>query len=379
MISNVSCPVCGSSDINSIFAAKSYPALIFPVDEEHLDRVPQAELEVSRCCTCTHEFQPKFNSHLAPIIYKDLYRFYPYLSSNESFNFVYRDPFLEAYRLMIASGSGGTLLEIGCGSLEALSDLDAPGILTVGVSPEVKNDSEGRLITGFFEDLELKNSYSYLVSRFSLEHIVDLQNHLNKMYSILRPDGKVLVQVPNIEAFKNNGVFHYFAHEHPQYFTQTSLSLLFGNNGFSLDSISSRESPSLILQASKIERNHSKASDGAVRTSLADFVTAGNSTTVFYGASLNLAGLLYGESRAVFSGIQVVDDNSDLWGRFMPATAITIKSPQELIQVSGPVNVLLLLNAAYHDKLVVRLKKWNPEAKCFATKLEAGRIVCFEI
>ncbi len=379
MISKVSCPVCGSSSINSVFVSTSYPALIFPVDEDHLDRVPEAKLGVSRCRTCTHEFQPRFNSSLASIIYKDLYKFYPYLGSNESFKSVYRDSFLDAYQRMITIGPGGRLLEIGCGSLEALSDLHAPAILTEGVSPEVEGDSEGRLISGFFEDVDFKNSYSYLVSRFSLEHISNLQGHLEKMHSILKPDGKVLVQVPNIEAFKSNGVFHYFAHEHPQYFTQTSLSFLFGKNGFSLDSISSRDSPSLILQASKIDPDDLTIPDGVARRSLEDIVSAGSSTTVFYGASLNLAGLLYGDSRAWLSAIQVVDDNSDLWGRFMPATEITIKSPQELIKVAGPMNVLLLLNAAYHNEIVARVKTWNPEASCFVPKLEAGGIVFFEI
>ena len=334
---------------------------------------------MSRCLTCTHEFQPRFNSLLGPIIYQELYKFYPYLRSNESFSAVYREPFLGAYRRMITDEEGGTLLEIGCGSLDALSDLDAPGILSAGVSPEVENGSEGRLISGFFEDVEFERSYSYIVSRFSLEHIVDLHNHLAKMYSLLKPGGKILVQVPNIEAFKDNGVFHYFAHEHPQYFSQTSLSFLFGKNGFSIDSISSRQSPSLILQASKSGMKYSKTQHGPKLKAFGDLVATKGSTTVFYGASLNLAGILYGASGALFGGIQVVDDNPDLWGRFMPDTRIIIKPPQDLIQTQGRLNVVLLLNSAYHDKVMERVKSWNSEAQFFSAKLEAGQIVFFEL
>lgn len=358
------CPVCNERNAQKIFESLQYPALIFPVDPEYVHQIPMSPLTVNKCRVCSHEFQSGVDKSLLKNIYENLYRFYPFNSSSESFQSVYREPFLHAYQEMISRGSKGYLLEIGCGSIDSLKALDAPGIIAEGISPEAPSEPNSRITRGFFEEATLKPKYSYMVSRFNLEHIVDLDVHLDRMRSLLRRGGKVLVQVPNVEAFRNNGIFHYFAHEHPHYFTQTSLLMLFGNKGFSIEAVNSRESPSLILLASINKFPTNVPTRKNYNLKFKEHLATTGDSTIVYGASLNLAGLLYG-SVIEISKVRVVDDNDNLWGRFMPGSDIVIESPHKVLLESSSANVLLLLNSAYHKDLVKKIREWNSNLRCF--------------
>lgn len=360
----VKCPVCSENNVHKIFESLKYPALIFPVDLGYVDQIPMSPLIVNKCRVCSHEFQSSIDTSLLKNIYENLYRFYPFNFSSESFQGVYREPFLRAYQGMISHGDKGYLLEIGCGSVDSLKELDAPGIIAEGISPEAPSESNSRITRGFFEEATLEPKYSYMVSRFNLEHIVDLDLHLDRIRSLLLHSGKVLVQVPNIEAFRNNGIFHYFAHEHPHYFTQTSLLMLFGNKGFSIEAVNSRESPSLILLASINKFSTNVPTRKNYNLKLKEHLATIGESTIVYGASLNLAGLLYGGVIEI-SKVRVVDDNDNLWGRFMPGSDIVIESPHKVLSESSSANVLLLLNSAYHKDLVKKIRKWNSNLRCF--------------
>ena len=243
-----SCPACGAKPLADAFYAGAYPALIFPVDPSASARIPRAPLTVLRCLTCRHEFQPDPDLELAHIIYSELYEFYPY-STTELMDGAYRQPFTDTFKMVAPSEPGGTVLEIGCNSVEALSPFIDMGLTATGISPDaVECESAGAtLIKGFFEDAQFDQQFDFIVSRFNLEHIAGIQAHVERIYDLLKPGGTFVAQVPNADAFRANGMSHIYAHEHVHYFTPRSMEELLVGNGLVVSHMTAPLSPSILV------------------------------------------------------------------------------------------------------------------------------------
>jgi len=102
---------------------------------------------------------------------------------------------------------GGRVLDIGCGTGEFLQKI-SDFCQVDGVEPEPAAANWGRerlglnIHTGFLEDVELPAGNFDLVTMWhALEHIPDPVSALNRIHSLLKPGGILLVAVPNINSY----------------------------------------------------------------------------------------------------------------------------------------------------------------------------------
>jgi hypothetical protein len=66
----------------------------------------------------------------------------------------------------------------------------------------------------------------------TLAHLDDPSGTLNKIRDMLRPEGKLFIEVVNLDAIFKNNEFDKFTHEHGFYFNRTTLGLLMNSMGF---------------------------------------------------------------------------------------------------------------------------------------------------
>jgi hypothetical protein len=282
---------------------------------------------------------------------------------------VYREPFLRIFDLFAPSRELGSLLEVGCSSVEQLEHFMAMGYSCSGISPGADCRASPILIDGYYEHHDFGRQFGGIISRFNLEHIIDLDVFLTKVFSELKDGGAFFVQVPNIECFLASGVVNVFAHEHPHYFCKSSLAALLARSGFEVDLIKAEIcDPSIIAVARKPKvrppGNQRVISNIRSVDKLIEILGMFDSDVQFsfYGAGLTLAGLLYLDGRiARYSErISIIDDNPVLIGRFMPNTDLEIRSYSE--QAIGERHVLFVfLNPIYQAQIIERMSGSNFE------------------
>lgn len=359
-----SCPTCGSADIREMVRVPAFPAILFPTEAEEKSKVATATLIAMGCVKCDHIFLAEIDPIFYRALYLNYYHLYPF-SNLESMTEAYRKPFERVFRFFTGRGPerGKKLLEIGCSSPAQLEFFGASGFDCSGISPDVSSTNSDCIIDGFYETYTFSTKFDHIVSRFNLEHIVDLEFFLNKVCAELEDGGLFFVQVPNVQCFLASGMLGVFAHEHPHYFSRNSLSLILERTGFEIELILANVSdPSIIAVARKrrpIAKNTERVKNNlAVASKVLDVMgDEEHSSFLFYGASLSLCTLLYASSQlAEFEGrLHVVDDNPILLGRVMPNTTLKIAP---LTSIADPSRFILFvfLNSIYHSKVLPRVK-----------------------
>lgn len=359
----VVCPACGGSELAELVQTSQFPAILFPIEKAKRSSVATSDLVGLSCQTCNHIFLDDIDLDFNRSLYRDYYYLYPY-SALESMGDAYRRPFENAFTFLKGNGKGERLLEVGCSSGKQLEFFSALGYSSVGVSPGAESAESCELIDDFYENVPFSQEFDCVVSRFNLEHIVDLDIFFRKVRSELKDGGCFFVQVPNVEAFFESGLLNVFAHEHPHYFCKKSLSSLLFRVGFELEFIDA-QGPSIIAMARSISKTFSpvtlmsKTRD--VVEQIINVMKAGEGRRfVFYGAGLSLTGLLYLDRRIMDmeSSIVLVDDNPILFGRYMPNTNIMVSAFEDVLFESSDV-VFVLLNEVYHPRVAEKIARKN--------------------
>jgi hypothetical protein len=358
------CPACGSSNINASICADQFPAILFPIEFEKRLNVATAPLNVMECTACDHIFLTDINLDFNRLIYSDYYYLYPY-SSLESMQDTYRKPFERVFNFFAdaRNSNGETLLEIGCSSPEQLQIFISKGYLCKGISPGANQLDSSFIVDGFYEETHFYTEFDCIVSRFNLEHIVNLDIYLKKVFKELKQEAHLFLQVPNVRAFLSGGMFGVFAHEHPHYFSEQSLSSVLQRAGFSIEHMQADiSSPSIIVVAKKL--NNSLSNGKILERNIEEIKkikevmrSEAGTSFIFYGASLSLSNLLYLDKDITEyeDSLFVVDENPILHGKFMPNTKLEVLP---LDSVKDPRNSILfvLLNSVYHPKVVPKIK-----------------------
>ena len=357
------CPACSSTETTLIIKSKKFPAILFPIEKEKRFNVASAPLNATYCNSCEHIFLTDIDRDFNSKIYSEYYYLYPF-SELEFMMEAYRKPFEKIFNYFSHhEAPKKNLLEIGCSSEQQLDIFISKGYECTGISPGAESSENINLIDGFYESVKFESNFDYIVSRFNLEHIIDLNKFLKKVYKELRDDGLFFVQVPNVLSFLKNGIVSIFAHEHPQYFCRSSISKALEHAGFEIEMIQAAESDSSIIVVAR-KRLLSPSISKLIKNNLGisnkilEIIQKENRAQyVFYGAGLTLTGLLYIDNRicSAKKTISVIDDNPAIIGKYMPGTNFKILSPDSISDEKNKI-LFVFLSSIYHENLLPRIK-----------------------
>ncbi len=231
------CPCCGSNHIRKSFVAKDHT-------------VSKESFEVWYCDDCTLQFTQSVPDaeHIGAY-----YKSSTYVSHSDTkkgmINRLYhlvRNYTLRSKRKLVQELTGlqkGELLDVGAGTGAFANALQRAGWNVTGLEP----DDTARKIA--FEKYHIQlNAPEYLyecTKQFDaitmwhvLEHVHDLHGYLEKFHSLLKPDGKLLIAVPNYTSFDADiHQEHWAAYDVPRHlyhFSPKSIQILAKSKDFTV-------------------------------------------------------------------------------------------------------------------------------------------------
>lgn len=135
----------------------------------------------------------------------------------------------------------GSLLDIGAGTGEFLNVAKKNGWNVLGVEPNQKA-KENAIKKGvpFAESTTIleNNSFDVVTMWHVLEHVPDLDFQIKELKRLLKPNGTILIAVPNFKSYDAKHYGNYWAAydvpRHLWHFSKTSIKLLFDKQGMKL-------------------------------------------------------------------------------------------------------------------------------------------------
>ena len=137
--------------------------------------------------------------------------------------------------------SKGLILDIGAGTGDFLSVAQNDGWKTIGVEPsdKAKEIAKGKGVSFVENTSELESHSCDVISMWHvLEHVPDLDQQIKELKRLLKPNGTLIVAVPNFKSFdaKHYGKFWaaYDVPIHFWHFSKKAIELLFQKENMSL-------------------------------------------------------------------------------------------------------------------------------------------------
>lgn len=139
----------------------------------------------------------------------------------------------------------GTMLDIGCGTGQFLLEMKAKGWEVKGVEVSDAAAEAGRragldIFGGTLLEAKLPSQYfDYVRSNHSFEHIENPREVLREIRRIIKPDGKLLIGVPNVDSWAARAFGPYWFNlgppVHPYGYSPKTLKLMLEREGFAVE------------------------------------------------------------------------------------------------------------------------------------------------
>jgi len=232
------CPLCDSSEFEVLYVNPNAPATISP--EPLL-----WDVVTSMCARCG---LVQSNPRPAPRLVSQIYK--PSPSRAEFDQPQNRLPKLKGRALVIREEQasyigrildlpkGAAILDIGCNDGTTLSLLKRLGYNAWGVEPDpvlamrAKKKSD-TVVAAFYQNFDFPSeSFDVITAFHVLEHIHDPRTFLGKIRRELKPNGYVIIEVPDLSNPNTTKIDDYFNAQHIFNFTPTSLSTMLEAIGF---------------------------------------------------------------------------------------------------------------------------------------------------
>lgn len=142
------------------------------------------------------------------------------------YEFIKKDYF---FNVLEIGGSNGRLVDNFC--------LHSTKFNWSIIEPSTQNaptDRRIELIEGYFEKHDFNNQYDTIVHSHVFEHIYDPIPFLNKVYSLLRPNGLHYISIPNMKHWLDNGYTNTLFFEHTFYVDEYVIEYLLDQTGFEI-------------------------------------------------------------------------------------------------------------------------------------------------
>jgi SAM-dependent methyltransferase len=202
--------------------------------------------------------------------------------------------------------------------------------------------------------------FDAIVARHVLEHVPQPVSFLEHVRAHLRPEGKVFLEVPNLDSIVDNKRFQDFYAEHLSYFDPSSLSFVLARAGLEVEEIFTIEQGDYLVAVARAPHWRLQG----MLDDLAEFRTRfqalakesrdqGRRLAVWGAGGRGVA--LYALVRAQELGIAyVVDSDPNKHGHLTPVTHLPVVSPARL--KSDPVDDLLIVASSFQDEIIRQLK-----------------------
>lgn len=193
------CPICDGTDFKPVLQAVDYT-------------VSREKFTIVACQNCSFQF-----TNPIPEIEKigDYYKAESYISHsstnkgliNKLYQMVRKHTLKQKVKLVRRHTKGGDLLDIGAGTGHFLNACAQAGFNALGLEPDADARSFaektfGVNIKSLDELHHLPNGSRDVITLWHvLEHVYNLRSDLDKITKILKPDGKLVVAVPNRSSF----------------------------------------------------------------------------------------------------------------------------------------------------------------------------------
>lgn len=225
------CILCGCENLEKLFKVN---------DMRHLNR----KFALAKCRECAFvATTPK----LDPEAIKQYYERPCGNEENTKFKKIYEasERFFRTLRARYINSlkKGKAILDIGCGRGVMLSELNRLGWeahgceLTDKTAFKARQNKELKIYTKEFEKTELQDNYFDVVSLWHvLEHLDNPKKYLYKIHKILKKEGILIIEVPNIESWQaqvfKQDWFHLDTPRHYYHFSPHTLKRLLLDSGF---------------------------------------------------------------------------------------------------------------------------------------------------
>jgi SAM-dependent methyltransferase len=372
------CHLCGSAELSPLINFGDHPVSKHYLVERS-DTQPDWPVKLFFCESCG--LSQLVDSCPPEVIYDD----YVTLSSWKFQPQVKHE--IDIVRQLTGLSLDADIVEIGCNDAMFLDELSKAGYRNLlGIEPS--SDAHALAVAKGFEIvkeflspalseslIERRGKFDLFISRQNLEHISDLKGVIASIDILLKPNGFVLIEVPNYEC---NLSCHDYSlwEEHVNYFTTDTLRyllslsnieiihheiFLFSGEGiFVIGRKMESVFPSLNYLPELRKQNLEYASYWPVfRLKISEYLQrqkqAGKNIAV-YGAGARAFCLINFAGLASYIDV-ILDDQPEKQRKFMPGGRLPIV-PSDVLYTQGIDICLLAVNTENEEKVIGRYEKW---------------------
>jgi SAM-dependent methyltransferase len=292
---------------------------------------------------------------------------------------------VEELQILKDARPDGRVFEIGCNDGLFLEQME--GYERLGLEPNSfaveKARARGLTVINSFLDQSIcreAGKHDIVISRQVLEHIPDIQKFFDCVDILLKDDGLLFIDVPNVVPGLVKGDCTIAWEEHVNYFTDTSLLYTLDRFGFvpvRVDRFDYSGGTLAVLARRKT------ADQPVLRASYKNYVTSFNRRVDEYRNELvhqltdargyGYVTVLYGvgcRAAALVNGLNIghlfdfaVDDQVERQGKFMPGSKLPIHSKTALMWPNQSCMVVLAVNRENEEKVKQQTLKMSPAGK----------------
>ena len=232
----MTCRVCKESKLKPCFTWSDFPIYIWPIQKKINQEF--RDLKIFWCSNCGLVQLDIFDNDFIKKLY-----------SEEAFGLVSATEFKTSSKnnnnfLRYCSENLGPkwsnskkILDIGGYDVLTCHDLDyAEAVICDPNAPDFIEKKNLTVIKNFFsKELFEKKHFDIIIAKHVLEHINDITLFMKSLKSVLKDNGKLILEIPNqIDNILKNGLYENFYHQHLMYFDTLSIENLLNMYGFKI-------------------------------------------------------------------------------------------------------------------------------------------------